>query len=163
MERESLQEHNKLRRKHLSPPLLWSNSLARKAQHIAQNLAAKDFLTLDDLQEQHGESLAQIQYTSEHLAKKAIDKWYSEINSYSFSYPKISEKTRHFAQIVWKRTKKMGLAVAKSPSGNFAFVVALYSPPIDNKEHLRQNVLAPGVKNDLYSTIRRRRTPWSRL
>lgn len=163
VERESLQEHNKLRRKHLSPPLLWSNSLARKAQHIAQNLAAKDFLTLDDLQEQHGESLAQIQYTSEHLAKKAIDKWYSEINSYSFSYPKISEKTRHFAQIVWKRTKKMGLAVAKSPSGNFAFVVALYSPPIDNKEHLRQNVLAPGVKNDLYSTIRRRRTPWSRL
>lgn len=155
VEKEALEEHNKLRRKHLSQPLLWSYSLARKAQQIAQRLAGKDFLTLNDLQEPHGESLAQIKYNNEHLAKKAIDKWYSEINSYSFSYPEINEKTRHFAQIVWKGTREMGLAVAKSPSGDYAFVVALYSPPIDSKGHLRQNVLPPGVKNDLYSTFRR--------
>ena len=159
MERESLKEHNELRAKHFSPPLLWSHALTRKAQKIAQSLAAKDFLTLDDLQEPQGESLAQIQYTDQHLAKKAVDKWYSEIKSYSFSYPKISPKTRHFVQIVWKETKEVGLAVAKGPNGNYAFVVALYSPPIiDSNGHLRQNVLRPGMKNDLYATIRRRST-----
>ena len=155
MERESLEEHNKLRAKHFSPPLRWSYSLAREAKKIAQSLAAKDFLTLDDLREPHGESIAQIQNTDEHSARKAIDKWYSEITAYSFSDPKISEKTRHFMQIVWKATKEMGLAVAKSPSGDYAFVVALYSPSIDSKGRLRQNVLRPGVKTDLYSTFRR--------
>ena len=159
MERESLEEHNKLRAKHSSPPLLWSYSLERKAHKIAQSLAAKDFLTLDDLQEPQGESIAQIKYTDENMARKAIDKWYSEIKSYSFSYPKISETTRHFLQIVWRGTKEMGLAVVKSPSGDYAFVVALYSPTIDDsKGRLRQNVFRPGVKNDLYATFRRRRS-----
>ncbi|XP_073238625.1 uncharacterized protein [Porites lutea] len=158
LERESLEEHNELRAKHFSPPLLWSHDLSSKAQAIAQRLATKDFLTLDDLQEPQGESLSQIQYTDEHLAKKAIDKWYSEIKSYSYSYPKISPKTRHFVQIVWKGTKEMGLAFAKSPHGNNTFVVALYNPPlIEGNGHLQQNVLRPGMKNDLYSTIKRKR------
>ena len=156
MKKESLQEHNKFRRKHLSPPLQWSNALARKAQQIADTLATKDFLTIDDLQEQQGESFAQIKHTNEHLAKKAIDKWYSEINSYSFSYPQITGKTRHFVQIVWKGTKEMGFAIAKNPTGDYAFVVALYAPSIDSKKHLGQNVLRPGVQNDLYSTFKRR-------
>ncbi|XP_068709805.1 myb-like protein F isoform X1 [Montipora foliosa] len=156
LKKESLQEHNKFRRKHLSPPLQWSNALARKAQQIADTLATKDFLTIDDLQEQQGESFAQIKHTKEHLAKKAIDKWYSEINSYSFSYPQITGKTRHFVQIVWKGTKEMGFAIAKNPTGDYAFVVALYAPSIDSKKHLGQNVLRPGVQNDLYSTFKRR-------
>lgn len=155
MERESLEEHNKLRAKHFSPPLSWSVPLARKAEKIAENLAAKDFLTLDDLREPQGESLAQILYTGESTAKKAIEKWYSEIQSYSFSYPKINDKTRHFVQIVWKETKKLGLAVAKSASGEYAFVVALYDPPISSEGHLRQNILRPGFKLDLYATFKR--------
>lgn len=157
VETESLEEHNKLRAKHFSPPLAWSASLARKAQTIADNMAAKDFLTLDDLQEPQGESLAQILYTGESTARKAIKKWYNEIQSYSFSYPKINDKTRHFVQIIWKGTKEMGLAVAKSTSGEYAFVVALYNPPISSEGHLRQNILRPGLKHDLYSTIRKRK------
>ncbi|KAL9983266.1 hypothetical protein ACROYT_G005412 [Oculina patagonica] len=155
--RESLEEHNKLRARHFSPPLSWSAPLARKAQKIAQSLAAKDFLTLDDLREPQGESVAQTLYTGESTAKKAIEKWYSEIQSYSFSYPKINDKTRHFVQIVWKGTRKMGLAVAKSASGEYAFVVALYDPPISSEGHLRQNILRPGLKHDLYATFRRKR------
>lgn len=157
MERESLEEHNKLRAKHFSPPLSWSTSLARKAQKIAQSLAEKDFLTLDDLREPQGESVAQILYTGENTAKKAIEKWYNEIQSYSFSYPKINDKTRHFVQIIWKETRKLGLAVAKSANGEYAFVVALYDPPISSEGHLRQNILRPGLKHDLYATIRRKR------
>ncbi|XP_015779293.1 PREDICTED: uncharacterized protein DDB_G0283697-like [Acropora digitifera] len=157
LKEESLEEHNNLRRKHFAQPLSWSNALAKKAQKIANSLATKAFLTLDDLQEQQGESVAQVQYTNQHLAKRAIDKWYSEINSYSFSYPKINSKTKHFVQIVWKEAKEMGLAVAKRPSGDYAFVVALYSPAINSKKHLQQNVLRPGVRNDLYSTFKRRR------
>ena len=61
-------------------------------------------------------------------------------------------------QIVWKGTKEMGLAFAKSPHGDNAFVVALYNPPlIEGNGHLQQNVLRPGMKNDLYSTIKRKR------
>ena len=157
LKEESLEEHNNLRRKHFAQPLSWSNALAKKAQKIANSLATKAFLTLDDLQEQQGESVAQVQYTNQHLAKRAIDKWYSEINSYSFSYPKINSKTKHFVQIVWKEAKEMGLAVARRPSGDYAFVVALYSPAINSKKHLQQNVLRPGVRNDLYSTFKRRR------
>ena len=149
-----MKEHNRLRAKHFSPPLSWSASLARKARKIAQSLAGKDFLTLDDLQERQGESIAQIVYSGESTITKAIDKWYKEIGSYSFSYPKINSKTRHFAQITWKGTKKMGLAITRSGSGEYAFVVALYNPPVSSERHLQQNILPPGLRHDLYSTFR---------
>lgn len=153
-----MEEYNKLRAKHFSPPLSWSSSLARKAQKIAQSLAGKDFLTLDDLQERQGESIAQILYNGENPAITAIEKWYKEIESYSFSYPKINSKTRHFVQIAWKGTKEMGLAVTRSSSGEYAFVVALYNPPVSSDSHLRQNILPPGHKHDFYSTFRRRKS-----
>ena len=150
--------HNEIRTKHFSPPLTWSTSLAKKAETIANYLAGKKFLTLDDLRETSGESIAQIKHAGGNVARRAIRKWYNEVKSYSFSYPKINDRTRHFVQMVWKGTKELGLAVAKAPSGEYTFVVALYSPAADTHHHVRQNVLRPGHKHDVYATFRKRNT-----
>lgn len=159
--KESLKAHNSIRVLHHSRPLMWSNSLAQKAKQLAENLASRDYIGSQDLNEEQGENIAQLRQIkdSDSLAQKAVDLWYNEIKSYSFSYPEMNPKNRHFIQMVWKKTKTLGMASTKSPSGEYTFVVALYGgPDIDNKL-LHDNVLRPGKKNDVYTTFKRSRGP----
>ena len=124
---------------------------------IANQLAHKEFITLLDLHEQKGENIAQLQGTSGDIAQRAVAQWYREIQSYSFSYPEMNVQTRHFIQMIWRGTKEMGMAIAKSPNEEYSFVVAFYNPPAVNAHHLSKNVLRPGTgrNEDVYSTFRR--------
>lgn len=155
---ESLHAHNHLRKLHHSPPLRWSNSLAKKAKELANTLAAMDYIGSQDLHEENGENIAQLHIKPEsynQLAKKAVNVWYKEANAYSFSYPQLTPSNRHFIQMIWKKTKTLGMASTSSRSGEYTFVVALYGGPGVERKRLRDNVLRSGKKNDVYTTFRR--------
>ncbi|XP_050717016.1 uncharacterized protein LOC126998870 isoform X3 [Eriocheir sinensis] len=62
--------------------------------------------------------------------KEVVDKWYSEIKDHKFGQePKgTTLKSGHFSQLVWKDTKQMGVAKARSAAGTKVFVVANFDP-----------------------------------
>ena len=136
-------------------PLNWSQTLAERAQKLANKLAIKQSITPADLEEENGESVAQLWQSTKDGASKSTNLWYKEIKNYSFSYPELTPQNHHFVQMVWKETKELGMAKAKSPYGDYYFVVALYNPPGVNSRTLVKNVfhLKKGV--DVYSTFRR--------
>lgn len=37
--------------------------------------------------------------------------WYNEISHYSFNDPFISARTQHFAQMIWKSTREIGVGM----------------------------------------------------
>jgi hypothetical protein len=57
-----------------------------------------------------------------------VDSWYSEVKKHTFGSEPTTMGTGHFTQIVWKGSKEMGIALARSAS-NKIIVVANYDPP----------------------------------
>ncbi|XP_052250666.1 Golgi-associated plant pathogenesis-related protein 1-like [Dreissena polymorpha] len=60
-------------------------------------------------------------------ARDAVRSWYNEILHYNFGCPEFSFKTGHFTQVVWRDTKLLGIAWARSSEGGI-YVVANYAP-----------------------------------
>ena len=116
-----------------------------------------DYIGSQDLHEQNGENVAQLRQpeNNDMLAQKAVDLWRKEAGSYSYSYPQLKPSNRHFVQMVWKKTKTLGMASTRSRSGEYTFVVALYGGPSIDKKHLRDNVLRSGHRHDVYTTFKR--------
>lgn len=136
-----LAAHNKLRDKHQSPHLKWSQSAATKAEEWARYLA-------DSGKFQHGnnEGMGQnLAYKSgeELTAQEVAEMWYQESSDYDYNKPGFSSNTGHFTQMVWANTTQMGAAVAVS--GNRSYVVANYTPAgnITNPGQFDQNVKRP--------------------
>lgn len=77
-------------------------------------------------------------------ARDCVDKWYSEINDYSFGREPEQLNCGHFTQLVWKTTKEIGVGSAKSKSGKL-YVVANYYPPGNYSGHFSKNVTPPGA------------------
>lgn len=77
-------------------------------------------------------------------ARDCIDKWYSEINEFSFGKEPEVLTCGHFTQIIWKDTKELGVGSAKSKSGKL-YVVANYFPPGNYNGQFSKNVLPPGA------------------
>lgn len=77
-------------------------------------------------------------------ARDCVDKWYSEINEYSFGREPEVLTCGHFTQIVWKDTKELGVGSAKSKSGKL-YVVCNYFPPGNFSGQFSKNVLPPGA------------------
>ncbi|KAM3960130.1 ectin [Aphomia sociella] len=77
-------------------------------------------------------------------ARDCVDRWYSEINQFSFGREPEELKCGHFTQIVWKTTKELGIGSAKSKSGKL-YVVANYHPPGNWGNQFAKNVLPPGA------------------
>lgn len=138
-------------------PLKWSQTLADRAQKLASNLAIKLSIRPSDLEEENGESIAQLRRSPKEEVCRSTRLWYTEIKHYSFSYPELTPENHHFVQMVWKGAKELGMGKAKSPYGNYSFVVALYDPPGVNPHTLIKNVfrLGKGKEIDVYSTFRR--------
>lgn len=148
---EALVAHNKFRALHHVLPLQWNATLAEQAQNIAESVAS-DPSTFQG--EPVGENIAQIWHDLQRAPLKATTVWYSEKKTYSFSYPVLNDKVKHFTQMVWKDTNQLGMGAAPSPSGKYVIVVALYRPLGNDRHRLRDNVQRVGPAQDVYATIK---------
>jgi len=126
---EALKAHNDYRAKHGVELLKLDKKLCSYAKDWAAKLAKTDSFEHRQNQEL-GENLF-CSWSSNAKAKcpgsKPVDSWYSEIKKYEFGKEPTSMGTGHFTQVVWKTTKKMGIAKARTNSGKI-IVVANYEP-----------------------------------
>lgn len=145
-ENEALAVHNEFRREHGVPALVLSKEISKVSQKWAEELAKKDCMEYS-LHEKYGESVYcgwSHDPNSKIKARDCVDKWYSEINDYSFGREPEVLTCGHFTQIVWKNTRELGIGSAKSKSGKL-YVVAHYYPPGNISNQFVKNVLPPGA------------------
>lgn len=108
----------------------------------------------------YGENVAKISGTTfDRAGAEATNLWYAEVNSYSFSDPRISPQTDSFTQVIWKNSRKLGMGCARDLQTNDLYVVALYDPKGNEETGLRSNVINKGgVTEDVYASIFKRQS-----
>ena len=135
----ALQVHNDARKEVGVAPLVWSKKLEEQAQKYAKQIARTNNYKHSNTQD--GENLAMYyEYEKSNKIKTYIYSdtplydasiaWYNEIKDYKYSKIKryrIGPKIGHYTQMVWKDTKKVGIASAVSKNGK-VYVVARYFP-----------------------------------
>lgn len=72
--------------------------------------------------------------------------WYDEVANYDFQKADFSPETGHFTAVVWAASRRLGIGVGRSASGNY-YVVAYYDPPGNVKEAFAINVKPPKKKD----------------
>ncbi|KAJ0181412.1 hypothetical protein K1T71_003497 [Dendrolimus kikuchii] len=145
-ENEALEIHNEYRREHGVPPLVLNKDITKISQKWAEELAKKDAMAYS-LNQNYGESVYcgwSADSNTKIRAKDCVEKWYSEINEYSFGKEPEILNCGHFTQIVWKTTREIGVGSAKSKSGKL-YVVANYYPPGNYSGLFAKNVPPPGA------------------
>lgn len=141
-----MEVHNEYRSEHGVPPLVLNKDITKVAQKWADDLAKRDSMAYS-LNQTYGESVYSgwsSDPNTKVTARDCIDKWYSEINDYSFGKEPEVLTCGHFTQIVWKDTKEIGVGSAKSKSGKL-YVVVNYYPPGNYSGLFSKNVLPPGA------------------
>ena len=76
--------------------------------------------------------------------EEMVKKWYAEEVNYDYKTGEAKEQGAeiyHFTQIVWKATKKLGMATAVG--GGRKLAVARYSPAGNWLGEVKENVLPP--------------------
>ena len=135
----ALQVHNDARTEVGVAPLVWSKKLEEQAQKYAKQIARTNNYKHSNTKD--GENLAMFYEYEEHNKVKtyiysetplydASVAWYDEIKDYKYSKIKrysIGPKIGHYTQMVWKDTKRVGIASAVSKNGK-VYVVARYYP-----------------------------------
>jgi len=131
---QMLQEHNKLRSIHLSPPLIKNRNMSLQAKALAIQLAAEANLRHSDKASRpdQGENLAMGCTSSGPgiTAKDAAKEWYDEVCSHNFFNQAYQDKSGHFSQLVWNATRELGVgkAMGNKFGMNCTFIVARYRP-----------------------------------
>ncbi len=135
-ESKALNLHNQARIAVGVAPLEWSNNLEKQALNYARYLARKN--KFKHSKTNHGENLykawGRIGKNHKHFDNPLYDAsaaWYAEKKHYRYSkIRKFRFSTKmigHYTQMVWSKTKHVGIASAKSKDGT-VYVVARYSP-----------------------------------
>ncbi|KAG4071421.1 hypothetical protein HA402_011575 [Bradysia odoriphaga] len=131
-----LREHNKYRAKHHAPALTLNRELCKIAQSWANINAKENRMYHSTIG--YGENLYYC--TEEVKGDHPAHRWYSEIKDYDWKKNEPQKGTGHFTQVIWKGSKEIGIAAARSKSGNF-YVVAEYYPPGNYVGEYNENVL----------------------
>lgn len=124
-----LAAHNEARAEVGTPPLEWSDRLAKEAQKWADVLARKGRLQHDD-QSAEGENLwmGTANYFS---LEDMVGGWTEERADYDHGeFPNVAKRGRvvgHYTQMVWRTTTQVGCATARSDSDDI--LVCRYFPP----------------------------------
>ncbi|XP_074612935.1 uncharacterized protein LOC141871312 [Acropora palmata] len=134
--KEALEAHNKFRKAHLSPALVWSSALASDADAWAKKIAREGRLCHDDTSD--GENVFMV-CGREIDGSDPVNSWYSEVKDYDFSKQGYQTNTGHFSQVVWKGSKQLGIGKAKSADGK-VFVVGRYRPAGNMMRAFKENV-----------------------
>ncbi|CAH0722922.1 unnamed protein product, partial [Brenthis ino] len=145
-EYEALEVHNEYRIEHGVSPLVLNKEICKISQQWAEELAGKDTMSYS-INQTYGESIYCGWSSDPNVkirAKDCVDKWYSEINDFSFGKEPEILSCGHFTQIVWKSTRELGIGKAKSDSGKL-YVVANYYPPGNYTGQFVKNVPPPGA------------------
>lgn len=131
---QMLEEHNKLRSIHLSPPLVKNRNMSLQAKELAIQLASEANLRHSDKSTRmdQGENLAMGCTSSGPgiTAKDAAKEWYDEVCSHNFYDQAYQDKSGHFSQLVWNATRELGVGKAMGTKFgmNCTFIVARYRP-----------------------------------
>ena len=104
-----LKAHNECRARHGVGPLQLDEKLSKYALEWATKLLRekKVYHRTEGL---YGENI----YMSSGVFVDGgfpVKTWYSELQLYNFKKPGFNHKTGHFTQLVWKNSKKVGIAV----------------------------------------------------
>ncbi|XP_078357919.1 Golgi-associated plant pathogenesis-related protein 1-like isoform X1 [Oculina patagonica] len=148
---QCLKWHNEFRTKHQVDPVTWSDDLTTGAQRWA-NILVQNNTFEHEKGIQPGENL----YLSgkpipEEPCSEASQLFYGEIKDYNFDKPGFSMKTGHFTQLVWKKTKEIGAAMATRQDGRLVVVVR-YNPPGNFNDKYEENVLPELKKSGVGQT-----------
>lgn len=109
---DCLSEHNKYRARHGSPPVFYDRTLEQFAMQRAEYMASTDIFA-------HPRSLPfgeNLYWRSGRQAscQAALSAWYKEDKWYNYERGSFSPSTGHFTQMIWKATRYVGCASAKS-------------------------------------------------
>lgn len=128
-----LHEHNSARREVGSPPLVWSNQLARESQSYANRLAREGVFRHSSYLERPniGENLW-MGSTGYFSPRDMIRSFLSERQYFRYGrFPNVSRTgdwshVGHYTQIVWRDTRQVGCGLAEARA--YAFLVCRYWP-----------------------------------
>lgn len=110
--REILDAHNAVRAELKLPLLQWSNELADLSQKWANTLLIQNRFYINPTTP-YGQNLFMVTGGSASPAA-VVRQWASESQSYDYDSNTCSGICGHYTQLVWKRTSKVGCAVARS-------------------------------------------------
>jgi len=120
-----LRSHNEVRRQAGVRPLAWSDRLTAQAQDWANTLLASGKFAHRP-HSATGENLFEIRGASATPAE-VVAAWAAEASDYDYGSNLCHGMCGHYTQLIWKTTKEVGCAVAKS--GNREVWVCEYAPP----------------------------------
>lgn len=136
---ELVEAHNFWRKQVKTPPLSWSDELARQAREWALTLLRKGAFEHEP-DASYGQNIAW--FAGERLNPTAVvDYWGNEVEYFDAQKNTCHEEAvcRHYTQIVWKDTREVGCASAWGEHPKYGvqeFWVCNYSPP-GNMEGMR--------------------------
>jgi pathogenesis-related protein 1 len=107
-----LAAHNKVRARVRVPPLQWSEELSAYAQQWADSLLRQDKF-FHRPNSGFGENLFEIRGASARPAD-VVGAWASESANYNYRTNTCRGVCGHYTQIVWRTSKRVGCAVARS-------------------------------------------------
>jgi pathogenesis-related protein 1 len=125
LSRDMLALHGAVRARVGMPPLAWSDRLAARSQDWADTLLArKQFFHRPN--STYGENLFEIKGGTASPAQ-VVDAWAAESRNYDYRSNQCRGVCGHYTQLVWRDTKEVGCAVARS--GGREVWVCNYDPP----------------------------------
>ncbi len=141
-QKESLEIHNKFRKKHHSPPLKLNLEICKIAENYAKELAKKNSFQHSKNQykgSQLGENLFMCQGYPIN-GNDMSQSWYNEIKDFNFNKNDFKSGTGHFTQLIWKNSTDVGFGYCKNNKGIY-FGVANYFPAGNYMGQFKENVL----------------------
>jgi len=135
---DCLSEHNNYRAMHGVAPLQYNARLEAFAIKRAEHMASTDiFAHPSNLP--YGENLY---WRSGRVPSctNALDMWYREVDYYNFRRGNFSPKTGHFTQMIWKDSRYVGCASAKSRRSGRIYIACNYYPPGNVIGRFKENV-----------------------
>ncbi len=124
------EQHNRWRRDHSLPPLVWSSKLEKSAQTWADSLASRGCKMVHSGAPGVGENLAWSLRDPLEPAE-VVDMWGSEVADYDYAGNRCApgKMCGHYTQVVWDDTRQVGCAVAHCAASVEEVWVCQYAPP----------------------------------
>ena len=138
---EVLKKHNEIRKKHNCANLELNINLTILAQKYADNfdILDKSNFPIENFNNQPlGFNYTKFNGEISNI-KKICDDWINEGKNIDKNNKKYSSKTKHFTQIIWKKTKEIGIGLSELNNGEKIFVV-YYSPAGNIFNEFKDNI-----------------------